>query len=146
MHGKCQPVLILFLHLHGLQTQINHTTISKKILYFSKGEVCPFFRTHLIFFQIPQYLVGKIQTSTYLVRIREPILIIIINISADITPSHIKPFLKKETGSVPSFLLRTLPNSFLSGSFYIQPHVPSEYILAGWDCLQFSFGDGGHGK
>ena len=31
-------------------------------------------------------------------------------------------------------------------SFYIQPHVPSEYILAGWDCPQFSFGDGGHGK
>ena len=67
-------MLILFLHLHGLQTQINHTTISKKILYFSKGEVCPFFRTHLIFFQIPQYLVVKIQTSTYLVRIREPII------------------------------------------------------------------------
>ena len=74
MRGKCQPVLIPFLHLHGLQTQINHTTISKKILYFSKGEVCPFFRTHLIFFQIPQYLVVKIQTSTYLVRIREPII------------------------------------------------------------------------
>lgn len=50
-------------------------------------------------------------------------LIIIINISADITPSQIKPFLKKETGSIPSLWLRTLPISYLPGSFYIHPHV-----------------------
>lgn len=73
-------------------------------------------------------------------------LTLIINISADITPSQIKPFLKKETGSVPSLLLRTLPISFLYDSFYIQSHVQSGCIPAGLGHLQFFSEDGGHGK
>ena len=57
-----------------------------------------------------------------------------------------KSMLQKETGSVPSLLLRTLPICFLYDSFYIQSHVQSGCILAGLDHPQFFSGDGGHGK
>ncbi len=73
-------------------------------------------------------------------------LTLIINISADITPSQIKPFLKKETGSVPSLLLRTLPIPFLHNLFYSQHHALSGYIPVGLGHPQFFSEDGGHGK
>ena len=73
-------------------------------------------------------------------------LTLIINISADITPSQIKPFLKKETGSIPSLLLRTLPIPFLHNLFYSQHHALSGYIPVGLGHPQFFSEDGGHGK
>lgn len=64
-------------------------------------------------------------------------LIIIINISADITSSRIQIYAPKETGSVPSLLLRTLPAPFYIIYFIANPTHCLNIFRPPWVILNF---------